>query len=59
MPQLLVDAVRSGPLPAGPGYVWGGAERGAITAVRRHVAALGLPPERRSLVAYWDARRAP
>jgi NADPH-dependent ferric siderophore reductase len=57
VPELLADAVRARPLPTGPGYVWGGAERTAITTVRSHVAALGVPPERRSLVAYWHAGR--
>ncbi len=57
-PDLLADAVRSVRLPAGPGYVWGGAERAAIAAVRNYVRAdLGLPGDRQSLVGYWDARR--
>ncbi|HKA04291.1 MAG TPA: SIP domain-containing protein, partial [Acidimicrobiales bacterium] len=57
-PELLADAVRARTLPRGPGYVWGGAEHTAIAAVRRFVGAeLGLPRERRSLVAYWHADR--
>jgi NADPH-dependent ferric siderophore reductase len=58
-PELLVDALRQVLLPAGPAYVWGGAEHAAIAAVRRHVAgALAIPPDRRSLVAYWRAGRS-
>jgi NADPH-dependent ferric siderophore reductase len=55
-PELLVDALRRLDLPAGPAYVWAGAEHAAMGAVRRHVAhALGVPPERRSLAVYWSA----
>ena len=53
-PQRLVDVVRGLELPAGRGYVWGGAESRAMTAVRRHVRdERGLERAQVSLVAYW------
>ena len=56
-PGVLVQAARTTPLPPGRGYVWGGAESRAMTAVRRYVRdELGMGQEQVSLVAYW--RRA-
>ena len=55
-PARLRDALVALPRPDGPVYVWGGAEHAAIAAVRRYVdTELGIPPERRSLAAYWRA----
>ena len=54
---LLGDAARMVTPPGTRPYVWGGGESRAMTAVRRHVrAALELPRERVSLVAYWRHR---
>lgn len=43
--------------PEGDGYVWAGAERDTVKAVRRHAGEIGVPTRRTSLVAYW--RREP
>jgi len=56
-PAGLRDALAARRVPDGPVYVWGGAEHAAIDAVRRYLdTELGIPPERRSLAAYWRAR---
>lgn len=55
-PGRLVDALRRLSLPAGPAYVWAGAEHAAIAAVRRYVdVELAITPDRRSLASYWRA----
>lgn len=51
---MLADAVRALTLPGSRPYVWGGAERAAITAVREDVRiARGLPREAVTLTPYW------
>lgn len=50
---LLADAVAATPLPSGPGWVWAGAEAGAIRAVRRDLADRGVERKSLSMTGYW------
>lgn len=59
-PELVLDAVRDLDLDPVGGYVWGGGEGRAMTAVRKLVRReLGWPRERVSLVAYWRHADSP
>lgn len=56
----LIDAVTALRLPEGPGYVWGGGESHAMTAVRKVVRhRWGLPRGRVSLTPYWRHAQSP
>lgn len=51
---LLPDAVAATPVPAdGPGWVWAGAEAGAVRAVRRDLAERGVDRKALSMTGYW------
>ncbi|MFT3855813.1 MAG: SIP domain-containing protein [Ilumatobacteraceae bacterium] len=59
-PELLLDVVRGLDLDPTVGYVWGGGESRAMTAVRKLVRReLGWPRDRVSLVAYWRHADSP
>lgn len=52
--SLLADAVAALPVPgAGPGWVWAGAEAGAVRAVRRDLAERGVDRRSLSVTGYW------
>jgi NADPH-dependent ferric siderophore reductase len=59
-PELLEEAVRALPWPAGHVYAWGGGESRAMTRVRRFLRdEVGLRREQVNLVAYWRHADSP
>ncbi|MBX9244039.1 siderophore-interacting protein [Actinotalea ferrariae] len=52
--RLLADAVAALPVPdGGPGWVWAGAEAGAVRAVRRDLTERGVDRKSLSMTGYW------
>ena len=50
----ILDAVRGLTFPDGPRYIWGGGERRAMSAVRKHlIEERGIAAEAISILNYW------
>jgi NADPH-dependent ferric siderophore reductase len=57
-PSVLPEAVRSFPLPGGPGYLWFAGEAAAAREVRKYVRReLGWSVERFEIMGYWRVRK--
>lgn len=53
--EALVAAVAALTLPEGEGFAWAAGEASAMSAVRQHLVAKGLPKESMKVSAYWAA----